>query len=173
MAVIPISGEAAAAAKPAVRTAHAAQSVKPNALYEWVHGVPNSLRRGGTIVFSLWYKQTSRHTISVDDYYLGLMNTTDPRNPWSKGLSIQLLDPTTHKWITPAKRFFGPSGVDWPYVDGGIPLKPNAVGHVYLRVTFGRTARLGRWVIQPQIGGWSGTGGLDYNTPYARMTLDA
>ncbi|MFC1431401.1 hypothetical protein ACEZDB_12175 [Streptacidiphilus sp. N1-3] len=110
------------------------------------YGVPRTLKRGGTITLSIWYRQNSRYTMEVYGYDLGLWNFAAPGFGQLKGITTTFLDPVTGKWEKP--RYADPNGsivFEVPLNRPGFMLKPNALGHVLMRITFGKTAHLGTW----------------------------
>ncbi|MFJ3229867.1 hypothetical protein [Streptomyces sp. NPDC086787] len=138
-----------ASAAPAGTHASAARQI--GTMKEWAGGIPKSVHRGGTIHLTMSYTQNSRDTLLPLSFGLSLWNFSAPGEKQLRGVSATWWNPGHRRWEKASHQesngFFG---FDIPD-DSTVRLAPGKVGHVYVRVTFGKTAYTGKWHFEPMV----------------------
>jgi hypothetical protein len=155
---VAVSLPAQAEASTATHTpAPASAGTAPHAIgheISWTHGIPSTAKRGQTITFTLWCNQNSPDRMEVWDYDLSVGNLANPGMGQLKGLTLSFLNPLTDRWQKPA--YADQNGtLEFELGGRGVILPPKWSGHVDMRITFGASARLGTWTIDPAAGSYT------------------
>ncbi|MEY9845014.1 hypothetical protein [Streptacidiphilus sp. MAP5-3] len=141
--------EAVPAQKPAARV-----STNPNAgdLYLAVNGLPKTVKLGETVNVVYWYMQTSQDTLVPAEADLELSGYE--ASLCLKGMSLQILDPSTGKWEKSGQPDCGDAGFLLPYWSKPISVRPHYWAHLDMKITFGAGTHLGAWHLSPFMGGF-------------------
>lgn len=121
-------------------------------LKEWASGIPKSLHRGGTIDLTMSYTQKSRDVLAPGSFALSLWNFAAPGEKQLRGISGTWWNPVHHRWEKAS--YYDSNGLigfDLPGSSPTIKVASGKVAHIYVRVTFGKTAYTGTWHFEPMV----------------------
>ncbi|MGW2937847.1 hypothetical protein ACWDA7_39940 [Streptomyces sp. NPDC001156] len=122
---------------------------------EWGTGIHKSYRRGNTLYLTMYYTQKSPDTLVPLGFALSLWNFSAPGEGQLRGISATWWNPVRHRWERPSyQESNGLFGFDLP-ASSTVKLASGKVGHVYVRVTFGKTAHTGLWHFEPMVTAYS------------------
>lgn len=150
--LLPIDAGAASAQPYAARTSAAHQI---GTMKEWGSGIHKSYRRGNTLYLTMYYTQKSPDTLVPLGFGLSLWNFSAPGEGQLRGISARWWNPVRHRWEKPSyAESNGLFGFELP-ASSTVKLASGKVGHVYVRVKFGKTAHTGQWHFEPMVTAYS------------------
>ncbi|MDF3292993.1 hypothetical protein [Streptomyces silvisoli] len=124
-------------------------------LKQWASGIPKSLHRGATIRLTMSYTQKSRDVLAPTGFALSLWNFAAPGFKQMQGISAKWWDPVHHRWEKASYyESNGLIGLNLPGYSPTVKVASGKVGHVYLQVTFSKTAYTGTWHFEPMVSGY-------------------
>lgn len=135
----------AAAAGPSAARPAAAQSSDTSGgeVDTYITGMPSSLRTGRTVTCTLYYRVHAHERFAPLNVELDIYGEAA-----YKHISATLYDPVTRKWEKP---YAPPHSTDYEFGIGGsypsLGVKPGALAHFTVRVTFAKGAKTGRWSV--------------------------
>jgi hypothetical protein len=122
---------------------------------EWGTGIPKSLHRRSTVYLTMYYTQKSRDTLVPLGFALSLWNFSAPGEKQLRGISATWWNPVRHRWEKPSyQEPNGLFGFDLPD-SSTVKLAAGKVGHVYVRITFSKTAYTGLWHFEPMVSAYA------------------
>ncbi|MEW2161352.1 hypothetical protein AB0950_40225 [Streptomyces sp. NPDC007189] len=119
---------------------------------EWASGIPSSFQRGGTIDVTMSYTQKSPDVLAPAGFALSLWNFAAPGLMQMRGISAMWWNPVHHRWEKASYyNSNGLIGLNLPGYSPTVKVASGKVGHVYLHVTFSKTAYTGTWHFEPMV----------------------
>lgn len=150
--LLPI-GAGAASAEPL--GAHTTAAPQIGTMKEWGSGIHKSYRRGNTVYLTMYYTQKSPDTLVPLGFGLSLWTFSAPGEKQLRGITATWWNPVRHRWEKPSyTESNGFLGFDLPS-NSTVKLASGKVGHLYVRVTFGKTAYTGQWHFEPMVSAYS------------------
>ncbi|MEU8976408.1 hypothetical protein AB0D11_45920 [Streptomyces monashensis] len=152
MGIVPMSAGTASASSSGTQVSATHQI---GTLKEWASGIPKSLHRGGTIRLTMSYMQKSRDVLAPAGFSLSMWNFAAPGFKQMRGISATWWNPVHHRWERASYyESNGLIGLDLPGLSPTVKVSSGKVGHIYLHVTFSKTAYTGTWHFEPMVGGY-------------------
>ncbi|MFC5910352.1 hypothetical protein [Streptacidiphilus monticola] len=134
------------AAAPA--SAHAAT---PTPMAGWSYantiGLPHSMKEGRAYYAHTWYRQTSKYTLVNLAAELTIWTSTNTQ----RGVSVDWLNPATHRWQHAQYQYFG--FYELNSADGSwlALVPPGKWARLDFRITFTTAAKTGTWHVMPVV----------------------
>lgn len=149
LGLVPVSVGTASAA-PAGTQASGPHQI--GTLKEWASGIPKSFHRGGTIDVTMSYTQKSRDVLAPSGFALSLWNFAAPGFKQMRGISATWWNPVHRRWEKASYYDSnGLIGLNLPGYSPTVKVASGKVGHVYLHVTFSKSAYTGTWHFEPMV----------------------
>ncbi|KOV55640.1 hypothetical protein [Streptomyces sp. MMG1121] len=113
------------------------------------------MHRGTTIGVTMSYIEKSRDVLAPAGFALSLWNFSAPGFKQMRGISATWWNPVHHRWEKASYyESNGLIGLTLPGYSPTVKVASGKVGHVYLHVTFSKSAYTGTWHFEPMVGGY-------------------